>query len=96
MNRSLLKAGEVADRLGLHVASIWRLVQSGNLPAPFYVAPRAARWDARELEVWLAERRMTPRQAAARCRAARVARAREAAAIEQHAGHAGTRPGDEP
>lgn len=82
MTEHLLTAAELANRLGLHVGSVWRLVRAGNLPAPFYVAPRAARWDASEVRTWLASRRMRPAEAAARRRAERIARERKVAAAE--------------
>lgn len=70
MNDTLLSATEVSRLLGLHVASLWRLTSRGEVPAPVYVSSRRPRWRAAEIEAWLEARRMTPREARARRRAA--------------------------
>lgn len=71
MDDRFLTARDVADLLALNVASVWRGVQNGTLPQPYYVTPRAARWRQSELEAALAQRRMAPSEAAARRRRAR-------------------------
>lgn len=82
MSDRYVNARELADTLGLHVASVWRLVHSGIIPAPIYVGPSAPRWRLGEVQAALESRRMTPAEAAAARRAAKAekAAAKQAAA----------------
>ncbi|MDX9911433.1 MAG: helix-turn-helix domain-containing protein [Phycisphaerales bacterium] len=40
----LLTAKEVAELLGVHVRSIWRLSATGEIPAPIRLGERVVRW----------------------------------------------------
>jgi predicted DNA-binding transcriptional regulator AlpA len=40
----LLTAREVADHLGVHVRSVWRLASTGRLPQPVRLSKRIVRW----------------------------------------------------
>ena len=46
----LLTAIEVATLLRISRVHVWRRVKAGNLPAPIYLAPRAPRWRADEID----------------------------------------------
>jgi excisionase family DNA binding protein len=47
----LLTAREVADLLGVHVRSVWRMAQAGDIPAPIRLSERVVRWRMADLEV---------------------------------------------
>lgn len=49
----LLNARDLAQRLRLGVATIWRMLAAGKLPAPLHPSPRASRWRASEIEMWV-------------------------------------------
>lgn len=70
-----LGARDAAKTLGVSVASLWRGVAAGRLPRPFYPSPRTPRWDLQELLAALEQTRALPREAVARRRAVRLARA---------------------
>jgi excisionase family DNA binding protein len=61
-----ITADELARRLGVTRATVYRQVELGALPAPVYVAPRAARWNLSEVLQALEARRAVPREALAR------------------------------
>lgn len=48
-----LTATEVASRLGISRAHVWKLLSLGRLPAPVRLG-RAVRWDKRVIDAWLA------------------------------------------
>lgn len=48
-----LTAREVADLLGVHVRSVWRLARTGEIPAPLRVSERVVRWRLTDLDVHL-------------------------------------------
>lgn len=50
---TLLTAREVADLLGVHVRSVWRLSQAGEIPAPIRIGERVVRWRLADLEAHL-------------------------------------------
>jgi len=52
-NITLLTAREVADLLGVHVRSVWRLAQAGEIPAPIRISERVVRWRLADLEAHL-------------------------------------------
>jgi predicted DNA-binding transcriptional regulator AlpA len=64
----------VALILGVSVPTVWRQVESGDLPLPFYPAPRTPRWTRKEIREVRDRRRMLPREAMAARRARRLAR----------------------
>lgn len=45
----LLTAKEVAELLGVHVRSIWRLSATGEIPAPIRLGERVVRWRLSDL-----------------------------------------------
>ena len=45
----LCTASEVAEMLGVSIATVWRHTRSGALPHPIYVLPRMPRWRYSEL-----------------------------------------------
>jgi excisionase family DNA binding protein len=65
MDQELLKASEVADRLGIHVRTVWKWTAEGELPAPFRLG-RITRWRRRDVDAYLNVRqcRVPPRQPA--------------------------------
>jgi predicted DNA-binding transcriptional regulator AlpA len=75
----LLTAAEAAKLLALSRPGFWVGVARGDLPAPFYLLPRAPRWSRNELLATVAARRALPRDQMAKRRAARAARATAAA-----------------
>lgn len=48
-----LTATELASRLGISRAHVWKLLSLGRLPAPVRLG-RAVRWDKRVVDAWLA------------------------------------------
>lgn len=48
-----LTATELATRLGISRAHVWKLLSLGRLPAPVRLG-RAVRWDKRVVDAWLA------------------------------------------
>lgn len=49
-----LDVRQVAELLGVHPRTIWRLVSSGDLPAPNRIGPKIVRWRLADLEAHLA------------------------------------------
>lgn len=52
----LLRRADVEARTALSRSSLYRLMRSGEFPAPLQIGPRAVRWRASEIESWVAER----------------------------------------
>lgn len=48
-----VKLDEVKRRVGLGKSMIYRLIQEGNLPAPYKLSPFAARWSDMEIIAWI-------------------------------------------
>lgn len=48
-----LTARELASRLGISRAHVWKLLSLGRLPEPVRLG-RAVRWDKRVIDAWLA------------------------------------------
>ena len=48
----LLTAKQVAEALGVHRRSVWRLTAAGVLPAPIRLGPKLVRW--RAADIWRA------------------------------------------
>jgi predicted DNA-binding transcriptional regulator AlpA len=57
--KELLRAREVAQRLGLGARTVWRLSRLGQLPAPVRFGPggRIVRWKATEIARYVAKLR---------------------------------------
>ena len=60
MNRCLLTARQVGDRLGLSPETVLRRWRAGELPG-FRLASNCLRFDEPEIEAWLAARRVASR-----------------------------------
>ena len=52
----LLTCGQVQDRIGLGTSTIYRLMRRGTFPSPLKIGGKCVRWDADEIEAWLASR----------------------------------------
>jgi predicted DNA-binding transcriptional regulator AlpA len=65
----VLDARSAAAFIGVSLPTLWRQVDAGELPAPFYPAPRAPRWRKRELRAACESKRMRPAEAQAQRRA---------------------------
>lgn len=50
---TLLTAKQVAAMLGIHVRSLWRMAQSGDVPPPIRLSERVVRWRITDLEAYL-------------------------------------------
>jgi hypothetical protein len=74
-----LDARQASAFLGIAIVTLWRQVERGELPLPFYPAPRAPRWTKGELRLAREARRMLPRDAKAARRAAKIVTERETA-----------------
>lgn len=46
---TLLTVRQVADLLGVHVRSVWRMAQTGEIPAPIRLSERVVRWRLADL-----------------------------------------------
>jgi excisionase family DNA binding protein len=46
---TLLTVRQVAELLGVHVRSVWRLVQTRDMPAPIRLSERIVRWRLSDL-----------------------------------------------
>ena len=47
---TLMKIGEVGERVGLSRPAIYALMKKGRFPLPCYPAPRAPRWRSDEID----------------------------------------------
>ena len=61
----LLTAHDLADLIGVHVATVWGMVKQGRIPSPIYPAARAPRWFLREVMEALEATRAMPADAKA-------------------------------
>ncbi len=50
---TLLTARQVADLLGVHVRSVWRMSHTGQIPLPIRLAERVVRWRLADLQAHL-------------------------------------------
>lgn len=46
---TLLTVRQVAELLGVHARSVWRLAQTGDIPAPIRLSERVVRWRLSDL-----------------------------------------------
>ena len=60
-----LTVNQVASRLRIDRATVWRQVERGVLPDPVYVSDRSPRWIMAEIEAALLARRQSPKVAMA-------------------------------
>lgn len=52
----LLRLPAVIDRVGLHRATIYRKVESGEFPKPIHISQNAVGWIEAEIDAWIAAR----------------------------------------
>jgi excisionase family DNA binding protein len=45
----LLNVRQVADLLGINARTVWRMAQTGDLPAPIHLGERVVRWRLADL-----------------------------------------------
>jgi excisionase family DNA binding protein len=64
MPEKLLKINEVAERLTVHRATVYKLVAAGQLAPPVKLGERVARWRESDVEACIEENRGTPTSAA--------------------------------
>lgn len=46
---TLLSVRQVADLLGVHARTVWRMAQTGDIPAPIRLSERVVRWRLSDL-----------------------------------------------
>lgn len=51
-----LRLPEVRNRVGFSRATIYRLMESGDFPAPVHLGARAVGWLQSEISAWIANR----------------------------------------
>ena len=56
-NQKYVSAAQLAERYGVHKATIWRWVKDGIIPKPIKFGAQSARFDLDEVERLDAERR---------------------------------------
>jgi prophage regulatory protein len=61
----ILRARELADRIGLSLATLGRLRRRGDLPEPIRLSPGCVGWRTSDIEAWLAARTETSGHAGA-------------------------------
>ena len=74
----VLTVQDIGKRYTLHASTVWAMVNSGALPAPFYPVPRSPRWLLSEVKAAIESNRRTPREARAARQAQRLAGERAA------------------
>ena len=53
----LVRVRDVMELTGISRTSLWRLIKSGDFPAPFRLGPRMNAWHEHEIYDWLNSRR---------------------------------------
>jgi len=53
MEKQYLRIGEVCELMAISKASIYRMIQAGDFPAPTYLGKRKSRWHAETLQQWV-------------------------------------------
>ena len=56
MQKELLTAKEVAERVGCDVSTIYARMKSGDFPRSIKIGSRSVRWWSREIDAWLQTR----------------------------------------
>jgi predicted DNA-binding transcriptional regulator AlpA len=52
----IIRPRELAARIGLSLATIWRLRRRGDLPEPIRLSPGCVGWHLSDIDTWLASR----------------------------------------
>lgn len=55
-----LSAAQLARRYGVHIVTVWRWAQTGQLPPPVRLTSRTTRWRRDEVEACEAKRGRDP------------------------------------
>lgn len=50
----LIDAREVANLVGCHVSSVWRLDKAGKMPKPIRISGGLVRWRSEDIREWIA------------------------------------------
>ena len=53
----LVRVKDVLEITGMSRSTIWRLVNSGDFPAPYKLGPRMNAWHKSEIVTWIESRR---------------------------------------
>lgn len=49
----LLNVHQVAELIGVHHRTVWRLAATGDIPSPIRISDRVVRWRLRDIEQFL-------------------------------------------
>jgi predicted DNA-binding transcriptional regulator AlpA len=60
IDRDLLSAQDVADRLSVAVRTLWRMVERGDFPPPIRFNRKLVRWRARDLVAYVQHLEVRP------------------------------------
>jgi len=52
----IIRPRELTERIGLSLATIWRLRRRGDLPEPIRLSPGCVGWRTSDIDAWLAGR----------------------------------------
>jgi prophage regulatory protein len=52
----IIRPRDLADRIGLSLATLWRLRRRGDLPEPIRLSPGCVGWRTSQIEAWLVAR----------------------------------------
>ena len=55
----IIRGNHVCQALGLSRSTVWRMVRSGDLPAPIRLGGNSVGWHVHEIEAWLQSRPRT-------------------------------------
>ena len=53
MQQSMMRTSEVCNTLGIHRATLWRMVKQDKFPQPMKVGKRLTRWRTEVVEEWI-------------------------------------------
>jgi len=51
-----LSRGQVAERLGISICTLWRMIRAGQFPPPVQISPRRVGWPENVLIQWETEK----------------------------------------
>lgn len=53
---TIMRAAQVAERIGIHRVTLHKWVKDGNFPAPARLGPNTVAWRTSTVEAWIEER----------------------------------------
>ena len=53
---TIMRAAQVAQRLGIHRVTLHKWVKAGNFPAPARLGPNTVAWRTDTVEAWIEEK----------------------------------------